>query len=197
MAIPNQDPPSRAACRRGSAGGSVAQRLRRAMTRERLVPAAGWLLSVLLALALIASARWNALQFAALTLLFGAPWALVWLLSSRRERASGGVAAPDAVDSDWVALVAPMTGYSVSINDAQRRLLWVNESFTRLTGYTAGEAIGQYPSDLLYFDGTDAATVARVRESFAAARTASSSPANRHHDEAAGVAACRCPRFTQ
>jgi diguanylate cyclase (GGDEF)-like protein/PAS domain S-box-containing protein len=75
-----------------------------------------------------------------------------------------------AVRSDWVAVVARLTGYSVTINDAERRLIWINDSFTRLTGYTAAEAIGQHTSELLYFAGTDPATVALVRESFAARR---------------------------
>ncbi|HUK02457.1 MAG TPA: EAL domain-containing protein [Steroidobacteraceae bacterium] len=68
---------------------------------------------------------------------------------------------------DWAALVARRTGYSVTVSDAQRRLIWVNDSFTRLTGYTPAEAIGRKTSALLYFEGTDAATVDRVRQSFA------------------------------
>jgi diguanylate cyclase (GGDEF)-like protein/PAS domain S-box-containing protein len=75
-----------------------------------------------------------------------------------------------AVGSDWVAVVARLTGYAVTINDAERRLIWINDSFTRLTGYTAAEAIGQHTSELLYFAGTDPATIALVRESFAARR---------------------------
>src|SRR5580692_10572003 len=95
---------------------------------------------------------------------------LAWL---RRGAAPGPCAIADplaAVGSDWVAVVARLTGYSVTINDAERRLIWINDSFTRLTGYTAAEAIGQRTSELLYFPGTDAATIARVRESFAARR---------------------------
>ena len=65
-------------------------------------------------------------------------------------------------------MVAAVTGYGVTISDAQRRLVWVNESFTRLTGYGIDEAAGRKTSELLYFDGTDAETVQRVRESFAA-----------------------------
>jgi diguanylate cyclase (GGDEF)-like protein/PAS domain S-box-containing protein len=95
---------------------------------------------------------------------------LAWL---RRAAAPDACTLADpraAVGSDWVAVVARLTGYSVTINDAERRLIWINDSFTRLTGYTAAEAIGQRTSELLYFPGTDAATIARVRESFAARR---------------------------
>jgi PAS domain S-box-containing protein len=70
------------------------------------------------------------------------------------------------VDSDG----GGVTGYGVTITDAQRRLVWVNDSFTRMTGYGVAEAARQKTSDLLYFAGTDLETVQRVRESFAAAR---------------------------
>lgn len=67
-------------------------------------------------------------------------------------------------------MVAQVTGYGVTITDAQRRLVWVNDSFTRMTGYAVDEASSQKTSDLLYFEGTDADTVKRVREAFAAGR---------------------------
>ena len=67
-------------------------------------------------------------------------------------------------------MVATVTGYGVTITDALRRLVWVNDSFTRLTGYDIAEAAGKKTSELLYFESTDAETVQRVRESFAAAR---------------------------
>jgi diguanylate cyclase (GGDEF)-like protein/PAS domain S-box-containing protein len=72
------------------------------------------------------------------------------------------------IDAELVELVARRTGYSVTITDAQRRIVWVNESFTRLTGFSPQEALGHNTSTLLYFDKTDPATVQRVRESFAA-----------------------------
>src|SRR5579871_113297 len=78
-----------------------------------------------------------------------------------------GTAAP-AVNPAWIALVAERTGYSVTINDAQRRIVWVNDSFTQLTGYSAAEAVGRKASELLYFSGTDAQVVDRVRAAFVA-----------------------------
>ena len=91
-----------------------------------------------------------------------------WLRRSAAPDADKRADPLAAVGSDWVAVVARLTGYSVTINDAERRLVWINDSFTRLTGYTAAEAIGQHTSELLYFAGTDPATIALVRESFAA-----------------------------
>jgi diguanylate cyclase (GGDEF)-like protein/PAS domain S-box-containing protein len=65
--------------------------------------------------------------------------------------------------SRWLPLVPCVTGYGVSITDAERRIVWINESFARLTAYRSSEAVGRKISDLLYFESTDAGTVARVR----------------------------------
>ncbi|MGH8220982.1 MAG: sensor domain-containing protein [Steroidobacteraceae bacterium] len=70
----------------------------------------------------------------------------------------------------WLHLVPCVTGYGVSITDASRHIVWVNESFTRLTEYEAREAVGRKISDLLYFGSTDPATVARVRSRLNAGR---------------------------
>jgi diguanylate cyclase (GGDEF)-like protein/PAS domain S-box-containing protein len=70
----------------------------------------------------------------------------------------------------WISSVARTAGYSVTISDAERRLVWVNDSFTRLTGYTHDEIFKKKFSDVLFFEGTDRQTVRRVHEAFAAAR---------------------------
>lgn len=72
--------------------------------------------------------------------------------------------------SRWLHLVPCVTGYGVSITDSDRRIVWVNESFTRLTEYDARETAGRKISDLLYFESTDPATIARVRERLEAGR---------------------------
>jgi diguanylate cyclase (GGDEF)-like protein/PAS domain S-box-containing protein len=135
------------------------------LTPRRVIIAASWVASAGLALALLAA---GPLQWVECTLLFCAPWLTMWLLPAKANAPAAADEPQDPVQSEWVGLVARTTGYSVTINDAERRLVWVNDSFTRLTGYTADEAIGQTTSKLLYFEGTDAATVARVRESLTA-----------------------------
>ena len=95
--------------------------------------------------------------------------AIVWTL--RRGRATGvrrprGEVTPDTV-RDWVPLVPEATGYGVTINDAQRRIVWVNEVFTEMTGFTIAEARGLRVGDLLFFNRTDSETVRRVRGAFA------------------------------
>lgn len=76
---------------------------------------------------------------------------------------------PDTVNR-WIARVADITGYGVTISDAQRRLVWVNDSFTQMTGFTLADVLHRKTSDVLYFEGTDAQTVQRVRVAFAAER---------------------------
>lgn len=67
----------------------------------------------------------------------------------------------------WAALVARHRGISVLISDRDHRVLWVNETFTELTGYTAAEAQGRTAGELLFFNGTDMATVERARQLYA------------------------------
>lgn len=62
-----------------------------------------------------------------------------------------------------LSLVADGTDNSVVICDAQGRIEYVNPGFTKLTGFSAAEALGQTPGRLLQGPHTDRATVERVR----------------------------------
>ena len=62
-----------------------------------------------------------------------------------------------------LSLVARHTQNLVVIADAARRITWVNESFTRISGFTLAEAVGRKPAELLQTQATDAATVQRMR----------------------------------
>jgi diguanylate cyclase (GGDEF)-like protein/PAS domain S-box-containing protein len=174
MTTGSQVPALRDASVRKRAGAPPAGRRARKTARRLIILRVTWIVCVVLAMVLTArgaaaGAGWNALQFTELIVLFAAPWIVARLLQSP----SGVLSAADpldTVDPDWVALVAPLTGYSVSINDSERRLVWINESFTRLTGFTAADAIGKHTGDLLFFEGTDPGTIERVRKSFAARR---------------------------
>jgi PAS domain S-box-containing protein len=72
--------------------------------------------------------------------------------------------------ADWLPIATHVTGYGVTISDAERRLVWVNDSFTRMTGYSIDEVRGMNVSSFMYFDGTNSDTVRQVREAFAAVR---------------------------
>jgi PAS domain S-box-containing protein len=69
-----------------------------------------------------------------------------------------------------LARVAAATSNLVIVTDARRRIEWVNDAFTRTTGYTLDEVRGRRPGELLQFEDTDAATVARIRDALDARR---------------------------
>jgi len=60
--------------------------------------------------------------------------------------------------------VASQTTNGVVITDTEGRVEWVNEGFTRITGYTLDEMRGRKPGKLLQGAQTDGATVAAIRE---------------------------------
>jgi len=70
----------------------------------------------------------------------------------------------------WLSMVAQVTGYGVTLNDAQRGIVWANAAFSQLTGYSPEEYLGRRPSELLHFESSDPETKQRIRESFDAGR---------------------------
>ncbi|ATG34209.1 signal transduction histidine kinase [Phaeobacter piscinae] len=58
-----------------------------------------------------------------------------------------------------LALVAENANDSVFLMDEEGRITWVNEAFTRITGYRYDEAIGKMPGTLLNGNDTDMAVV--------------------------------------
>ncbi len=63
-----------------------------------------------------------------------------------------------------LALVASRTVNAVILTDAAGRVVWVNEGFHRVTGYTFDEVCGRKPGQILQGPGTDAETVRRIGE---------------------------------
>ncbi len=55
------------------------------------------------------------------------------------------------------------THYASIVTDASRRILWVNEAFTRDTGYTLAEAQGRNPGSLLQCEQSNPETIAAMR----------------------------------
>ena len=72
--------------------------------------------------------------------------------------------------SRWLHLVPCVTGYGVSITDVNRRVVWANDSFTRLTEYEPHEILGRKISELLYFESTDPITANHIRTHLDAGR---------------------------
>src|SRR5581483_3082266 len=117
-------------------------------THRRSVVAAVWMLSVALAIGILFLARRasggapEVLQALALIGLSAVPWAVDRALRTRPRTHLNARSL-----QEWVTLAMQHTGYSVTITDAQRRILYVNDSFTQLTGYTAQEALGHHTSE--------------------------------------------------
>ena len=63
-----------------------------------------------------------------------------------------------------LSLVASKTINGVIIMDAEGRTEWVNEGFTKLTGYTLSEIVGKYQGSLLAGEETDTAIENRISE---------------------------------
>jgi len=66
-----------------------------------------------------------------------------------------------------LALVAQKTTNMVVITDPAGLILWVNEGFNRITGYTLAEVLGRKPGAVLQGPDTDYATVARIHTAIA------------------------------
>ncbi len=59
------------------------------------------------------------------------------------------------IETQRLALVARQANDSVMLLDKAGAIMWVNDAFTRITGWTAEEAIGRLPGDLLNHPDTD------------------------------------------
>ena len=89
-------------------------------------------------------------------------WVL-WLQATGRLRAETR-ARRLTLDLQKLALVAERTANAVVMTDAQLRITWVNEGFTRICGYTAEEAVGRTPSELLGSGLANPATVKQLHD---------------------------------
>jgi len=67
-----------------------------------------------------------------------------------------------------LALVAKSTGNAVIITGPDRQITWINEAFTRMTGYTREEAMGKKPASLLQCELTAQATIKSLRSALSA-----------------------------
>ncbi|NVK16366.1 MAG: response regulator [Rhodobacteraceae bacterium] len=69
------------------------------------------------------------------------------------------------IEARRLALVAENANDSVMLMDRTGRITWVNDSFTRITGYSFEEALGQLPGDLLNSGETDPGTIKMLQDS--------------------------------
>lgn len=80
-----------------------------------------------------------------------------------QERTNAELASALA-ESRLLSMVARRTSNAIAITNRRRQITWINEGFTRLTGYTLDEVLGQVPGRLLQCPETDPAAVAALRE---------------------------------
>ena len=69
-----------------------------------------------------------------------------------------GISDAEQIDRDFhhsLADIVRSTTNAVILTDQSGRITWVNEGFTRITGYTPDEATGEKPGDLLQCERTD------------------------------------------
>lgn len=70
-------------------------------------------------------------------------------------------------DLERLAMVARHTTDSVVITDADGKILWTNQAFTKLTGYTLEEVLGKKPGTLLQGEETSPQSVQQLHEAIA------------------------------
>ncbi len=85
-------------------------------------------------------------------------------LGERQRRA----AADWHAELERLSMAAQATTNAVVFTDVDRKITWVNHGFTRITGYSAAEAVGQTPGTLLQCDRTSPETVRAIREALLA-----------------------------
>jgi PAS domain S-box-containing protein len=109
-------------------------------------------------------------------------------LRDRAQKLEAEVAARTAeltaknAETRKLALVAARTGNAVIITDAHGRIEWVNDSFTKITGYSPDEVIGRKPGSFLQGPDTDPAQVARIRAAVHAGQSAEAELVNYSKD---------------
>jgi len=88
--------------------------------------------------------------------------ALSSMLVLRSQQRAQHLAASMTRDLSLLARVAEHTTNAIIITDKQRRITWVNEGFTRLTGYSLQDVQGLSPGKLLQTEATDPDTIRRL-----------------------------------
>lgn len=86
------------------------------------------------------------------------------LLQERSDLVTARAEAADAArKAERLALVARHANDSVIFTTPEGRIEWVNEAFTRITGYSFDEAVGRHPGEILNAEDTNLAAEATLR----------------------------------
>jgi len=80
---------------------------------------------------------------------------IVLLVVRRREEA--------LAERQRLSMIAELTSDAVLITDVRRRIVWANDGFTRISGYTLDEVIGKVPGHFLQCERSDPKAIDRMR----------------------------------
>ncbi len=105
----------------------------------------------------------------------------VWLLAIGRIRAQR-IADHMTADLDRLARVVKLTGHAVLLVDEQQRITWVNEGFTRVSGFSLEESVGCLLGERLSSDKTDRTTLRRLEDAIRDGRSCRVELLNRAKD---------------
>ncbi|UUO07574.1 CHASE domain-containing protein [Blastopirellula sp. J2-11] len=81
-------------------------------------------------------------------------------------RASEKCATEAADEAERLAKIIRRTSNGVIITDIDGKIEWVNDGFTRISGYRLEEALQKTPSELLYGPNSNPDAIARLQEAF-------------------------------
>lgn len=102
------------------------------------------------------------LFFLGALLLVLAPTIAAARLSDRRRTLIAKLEKRDE-ELERLSLVAKHASDSVLLSDPDGKIIWVNDGFTRMTGYTSEEAIGRTAGELLNHEDTDPYTIESIK----------------------------------
>lgn len=91
----------------------------------------------------------------------------------------------DEIQARRLSLVADNTDNSVIITDKHGKIEYINQGFTRMTGYTLEEVIGRKPGSFLQGPDTSQETIRRIRENISDRKPFSDEILNYHKNGAA------------
>ena len=87
--------------------------------------------------------------------------------TARAESRALPITRAAAPDAEILALVASRTDNAVILTDPTGLIIWVNDGFTRITGYSIEQSLGKRPGELLQGQETDAQAVRRMADRLA------------------------------
>ncbi len=76
-----------------------------------------------------------------------------------------------AQSAKWRASLTERTSSGIVLTDTDRRIVWVNDAYCNLTGYSRAECLGQSPGALVHCPMTDDGTILAIRTALDARET--------------------------